>query len=230
MFKDSRYLKRIGLSTALTRLGLLATLCVLTAGCDAKLGNSDSMQSSERSADTDGYVVQLNPSAKQAYQLRATLQDVPSTLSSISAIAQYDVINPVECGKYHALAGTHLSMTSDQPVELSKLSASEYGGDFYLDRLLDQDYFGRGVCHWALSEVRLLIHGPAPEDSVAVAGLPVKMIQAGQARSRYFWKGHYPQDEIAQFVDIGRADLESVPQHGRKEFFAIGLSASQIKP
>ncbi|MFB5204607.1 DUF502 domain-containing protein, partial [Stenotrophomonas sp. 3diitr2024] len=34
------------------------------------------------------------------------------------------------------------------PVELRKVADGEYRGTLYVDRMLDEDYYGRGVCHW----------------------------------------------------------------------------------
>jgi hypothetical protein len=79
------------------------------------------------------------------YELVLTLKDAPGPFAVVEGVAQYDVSNHEDCGRVLWATGTASRITSQEPVELRKVGENEYRGTFYLDRMQDEDYYGRGV-------------------------------------------------------------------------------------
>ena len=104
----------------------------------------------------------LNPAPTQAYEIRLTLAnasdlssatDGKSPFAVVEGTAQFDASNGARCGKSNALSGHVPTLSSHEPFRLSRLSATEYVGTVYADMLLDEDYYGRGVCHLSLIHI-----------------------------------------------------------------------------
>jgi hypothetical protein len=180
----------------------------------------------------------LNPTPTQAYEVRVTLAnaadlssaaDGKSPFTLVDGVAQFDASNAARCGKSNALSGSVPTMSSHEPFRLSRVSATEYVGTVHADMLLDEDYYGRGVCHWTLTEARVVVRAQTDiADTRFVAALPAEKLLAADSRTRYFWKGYYPRFEQGQFADYGRLQLDAVPANRRSEFFSITLTARKM--
>ncbi len=97
--------------------------------------------------------------------------------------------------------------------------------------ILDEDYYGRGVCHWQLTDARLALKARDREDDTRfVAGLSAQKLRAGDMQQRYFWKGYYPNFEQGRFADYGIAQLSTVEKSKHDQYFAITLSARAVGP
>jgi hypothetical protein len=46
-------------------------------------------------------------------------------------------------------------MTRMFEFELTRVSDVEYTGTVYADGILDEDYYGRGICRWQLTQARV---------------------------------------------------------------------------
>ncbi len=180
----------------------------------------------------------LNPTPTQAYEVRVTLAnaadlssaaDGKSPFTLVEGVAQFDASNAARCGRSNALSGNVPTMSSHEPFELSRVSATEYVGTVHVDMLLDEDYYGRGVCHWTLTEARVVVRALMDiADTRFVAALPAGKLIAADSQTRYFWKGYYPRFEQGQFADYGRLQLDAVPVNRRSEFFSITLTARKM--
>lgn len=164
----------------------------------------------------------LNPAPRQALQIRVRIEDAPGRFDSIRGTAQYDVVNAAQCGKRDALSGAVPSITSNESFELTRVSDTEFGGVVYTDRIVDEDYYGRGVCRWQLTEARVALKASgAKEEARFVAGVKGSQLAAGSASARYYWGGYYPRAKQEGFADFGQNDLDQVPADKRAEFFRI---------
>jgi len=181
---------------------------------------------------------ELNPAPTQAYEIRLTLAnasdlssaaDGKSPFTVVEGTAQFDASNGARCGKSNAVSGHVPTLTSHEPFRLSRISATEYAGTVYADMLINEDYYGRGVCHWALTEARVALRARADiADTRFVAGLPAKEVLVGGTQVRYFWKGYYPRFEDGQHAEYGRDQLDAVPADKLNEFFTVTLTARKI--
>jgi hypothetical protein len=49
-------------------------------------------------------------------------------------------------------------------VELRKVAEGEYRGTLYVDRMLDEDYYGRGVCKWEFTGAGAMLKATGAEE------------------------------------------------------------------
>ncbi len=227
-----RYLSAPALRHALPTLALLAaTICGPThADTSTKL---DATTNAPKPA-----LRKLNPAPTQAYEIRLTLAnatdlssaaDGKSPFTVVEGTVQFDASNGARCGKSNALSGHVPTLSSHEPFRLSRVSATEYVGTVYADMLLDEDYYGRGVCNWALTEARVAVRARADRPNTRfVAALPAQQVFAAGTLARYFWKGYYPSFEQRQHTDYGSTQLDTVPADKRSEFFTVTLTARKI--
>lgn len=108
-------------------------------------------------------LAKLNPSPQQGYELVLTLKDAPGPFAVVEGVAQYDARNYAACGRIVPATGTAGRITSQEPIALRQVGENEYRGTFYLDRMQDEDYYGRGVCHWALTGVGAMLRATTGE-------------------------------------------------------------------
>ncbi|OZI43962.1 hypothetical protein [Bordetella genomosp. 4] len=232
MSRTLRYLSSPALRWALPTLVLLAA-----AGCGSNYADSPAKAGIASNA-AKPPLRKLNPAPTQAYEIRLTLANA-SDLSSaadgnspftvVEGTVQFDASNGARCGKSNALSGHVPSLSSHEPFRLSRISATEYVGTIYADMLLDENYYGREVCHWTLTEARVALQARADiADTRFVAGLPTKKVLAGEAQVRYFWKGYYPRFQDGQHADYGTNQLDAVPADKLDEFFTATLTARKI--
>lgn len=223
MSRALRYLTSPTLRWALPMLVLLAT-----AGCGSNYADSPAKAPLRK----------LNPAPTQAYEIRLTLanasdlssaDDGKSPFTVVEGTAQFDASNGARCGKSNALSGHVPTLSSHETFQLSRISATEYVGTVYTDMLLNEDYYGRGVCHWALTEARVAVRARTDAaDTRFVTGLAAQKVLLAGTQVRYFWKGYYPRFEQRQHTDFGRDHLDTVPADKRSEFFTVTLTARKI--
>nr|WP_315847409.1 hypothetical protein [uncultured Achromobacter sp.] len=232
MSRALRYLSSPALRWALPTLVLLAA-----AGCGSNY--ADNQAKADAASDARKPPLRkLNPAPTQAYEIRLTLAnasdlsspaDGKSPFTVVEGTVQFDASNGARCGKSNALSGHVPTLSSHETFRLSRISPTEYVGTVYADMLLDEDYYGRGLCHWALTEARVALRARADiADTRFVAGLPAKKVLAGGTQARYFWKGYYPRFENGQHSDYGRSQLDAVPADKVNEFFTVTLTARKI--
>ena len=231
MSRALRYLSLPALRWALPTLVLLAA-----AGCGSNFADSPAKADTASNAHTP--LRKLNPAPTQAYEIRLTLAnasdlsspaDGKSPFTVVEGTVQFDASNGARCGKSNALSGHVPTLSSHETFRLSRISATEYVGTVYADMLLDEDYYARGVCHWALTEARVALRARADiADTRFVAGLPAKKVLAGGTQARYFWKGYYPRFKDGQHADYGTHQLNAVPADKVNEFFTVTLTARKI--
>lgn len=227
-----RYLSSPALRWALPTLVLLAA-----AGCGSNYADNQSKADTASDARKPP-LRKLNPALTQAYEIRLTLSNAPdlssaadgkSPFTEVEGTVQFDASNGARCGNSNAMSGHVPTLSSHEPFRLSRLSATEYVGTVYADMLLDEDYYGRGVCHWALTEARVALRARTDiADTRFVAGLPAKEVLAGGTQARYFWKGYYPRFEEGQHSDYGTNQLDAVRADKLNEFFTVTLTARKI--
>lgn len=150
---------------------------------------------------------------------------------------QYDVVNS-EClpPPDSNPGGNHSPTPTAEPVvALMKISDTEYVGTFYTDMMVDEDYYGRGVCHWKLIQagVRLRATG-ADGETTFFSTLHQKDLLAGNGVTTYFWKGDYPRETeigIDNFASLGQTDRSKVASNlTENELFTITLTPKEVQP
>ncbi len=176
-------------------------------------------------------LAKVNPSPRQAYALTLTLDKAPGPFAAVNGYAQYDVSNDSECGQIHPQTGVGQRITSSEPVVLKKVSEQEYQGVIYLDLMLDEDYYGRGVCHWGMTGARVSLKATGKKEETAfLPFIETKDVVAGKPVTLYFWKGGYPKEDIADYADNGLPSAADFKPELRDQLFSITLAAKEVSP
>ena len=94
------------------------------------------------------------------YEVTATA-DAPGLWDSVKGYISYEVVNP-ECTPEDKFLGVHaLPRVEGQHIEMTRISEKTWRGYFYRDFILDEDYYGQGICHWDATSVAgvFVVHG-----------------------------------------------------------------------
>ena len=175
-----------------------------------------------------------NPQPKQAYRITMTLADVPGPFASMTALAQYDVANK-EClrpPKDNPDGHTAPVPTKDVEIPLLKVSDTEYVGTVYADRMLDEDYTGRGVCHWQLMQFRVHMKATGAEgETLFIPSIDYTKLLPTQPETVYFNKISYPRLESSSLkepIDTGESNRSSFgPSIQDDDLFAVTFIPSK---
>jgi hypothetical protein len=180
--------------------------------------------------------VHEQPHPQQAYRLTMTIENAPGPFGEVTGNAQYDVANRRECSKRDPVSGTVGRITHLPDLTWTPIAPNTYEAIVYVDRLLDEDYYGLGVCHWELKGASgsLRATGNARETRFMPA-MDYDEIFAEKTKVLYFWNGNYPTDTPPPsngkgFPEFGDLNLDKAPSEQRDQFFTITLSARKVQP
>jgi hypothetical protein len=101
--------------------------------------------------------VKRNPEPREKYLVTMVIKDAPRPFDKVEGKVQYDIpVGDDDCIPVDytiAPGGTRNNPSEDVPVEFRKISETEYQAEIFLDALLDEDYYGLGVCRWQMTAV-----------------------------------------------------------------------------
>ena len=210
----------------------LMALCI--SACSASETSMNQNLSSESGLQPvvqDRGLAKLNPNPKQAYEIVLTIENAPGPFAVVEGRAQYDVINEDECGHVNPTSGTAERITSNEPFVLKKVSDTEYRGTIYFDLMQDEDYYGRGVCRWEMTEVRAKLRASGAEgETYFVPSISRDKVVGGDVVNLYFWSGRYPRSEMDNFPAFGSADPTEFKPEIRDELFTVRIRAGEGQP
>lgn len=177
-------------------------------------------------------LAKLNPAPKQAYELVLTLKDAPGPFAIVEGVAQYDVSNYEDCGRILPATGTAGRITSQEPVTLHKVSENEYRGTFYLDRMLDEDYYGRVACDWTLTGVGAMLRATTSKaDTRFLTYFKKERMNTGSPLTLYYPKVAYPRAEFAaNYPASGKEDPSAYKEELRNALFSITTTVQKLVP
>lgn len=176
-----------------------------------------------------------NPNATQAYRITMTIKDAPGPFASMKALAQYDVVNPECLPPPNSNPGGHTSPipTKDVPIALTKVADGTYTGTIYADRMLDEDYHGRGVCRWKLIKARVhLVANGAPGETQFIPGITGEDVIALRKSTLYLAKDAYPRvSGVEDYPAFGREDRAAMgPEVKGADLFTVTFESSKDAP
>lgn len=226
----------------MNRLTLFCLSAVLMTACNrSEPAMSRDLSTAEADVAAGGRgLATLNPAPVKAYLVTLRIHGAPGTFQHVRGSAQYDVVNEEQCGHIEPATGTPSRITSQEPLELTWISDEEYQGTLYLDRMQDQDYYGRGLCRWEFTGAGALLKATgAHEETRFLTFMDAPELMAGKMYTR-----HYPQHDYPRAGPVkGRPDLpwrDDYPSRGREDLnefvpelqdalFSISMTAVEIK-
>lgn len=166
-----------------------------------------------------------------AYEVTMTIENAPGPFASVKAAMQYEVLNETCLPDLGGMAGTRASLLEWVPVELQKVSGNAYRGVIYDNLLVDEDYFGLGVCRWSLVTTQFKLSAGASEDDARFSHhLFYKQIVEDSPIRAYFWRARYPAGQIANMPVPGEEDLLKFKPEVRDELFQLVFEVRKKAP
>lgn len=189
--------------------------------------NSDStLESALESRNLDRGMAKVNPDPVKARRIVVTLEDAPGPFAFVEGKAQYNVMNNDECGHINESAGVIERIVNFEAVPMTKVSGNEYKGVVYFDLMQDEDYYGRGVCRWELSALRINMRATGGDGETWFGPLIMaNQIMSGEASGLYFWKGGYPRYEMDNYPDSGSVSRDKFKPEIRGDLFKVIIRA-----
>jgi hypothetical protein len=177
-----------------------------------------------------------NPTPQQRYDITLTIADAPGPFASVEGLVQYDVVNEECLPPPNSNPGGYSShRTLHVPFALTQVSANEYKGTVYADLMLDEDYYGRGVCQWKLIQARVHMKATGAEgETLFIPSLSAGPLFAEQTATTYFWKGHYPRNagvDLERPVTFGQTTRSKMASNlVDEDVFTIKLTSKAGTP
>ncbi|MCF3499649.1 hypothetical protein B9Y75_03335 [Stenotrophomonas maltophilia] len=176
-------------------------------------------------------LAKLNPTPRKAYELVLRLKDAPGDFAVVEGVAQYDVTNEDQCGHIEPATGTAARITSQEPVELRKVADGEYRGTVYLDRMLDEDYYGRGVCKWEFSGAGAMLKATGADGETRfLSFIEAAPFVKGETKTRHYPRADYPRvNEIPDYGASGQEDPTKFRPELQNALFSASLEADEVR-
>jgi len=212
---------------------LPGTLLLMLVACRTEIAMTQELDPAAADVAQGGRgLAKLNPSPRQAYELVLRLQNAPGGFAFIEGVAQYDVSNEDQCGYIEPETGVAARITSQEPVTLRKVADDEYRGTVYLDRMLDEDYYGRGVCNWVFSGAGAMLKATgANGETRFLSFLGAEPFVQGQTETRHYPRGDYPRvAELPDYGATGQQDPSRFRAELRDQLFSASLTANEVRP
>jgi hypothetical protein len=164
--------------------------------------------------------IKQNPHPKQRYEITVTVAGA-GPVESVEGAMQYRVENEECVPVSDPVNGVRIPPKAHPPIEFKRVSDGVFRGTLYTDLMQDEDYYGLGVCKWAMT-------GAVPV--VTIDGVPLSPamfpadIHSQQPVTRYFTKDQHPQGNPEEFSDPGAPFSEYIEKN-KDKFFSITLIA-----
>ena len=164
-----------------------------------------------------------NPHPVQRYEVIATA-DAPGPWDKVSGTVFFDVVN-LACTPKDKFLGVH-AKPQDVAIdfEMARTGKNTWTGHFYRDAMLDEDYYGLGICHWDATSVTPVFttHG---ETFGAAIGFDEGL---RESQLMYFKKSDYASRSLKQAYGTTSKDSEVI--HHPDAFFSIRVTVREMTP
>lgn len=162
--------------------------------------------------------IRQNPHPTQRHEVTMTIDGAPSTFDSIESYVKYQVLNP-KCVPMHEGSGATPTIERSVLIPLKKVGEHSFTGTFYSDLLQDEDYFGMGLCHWAVvaAGVKLRAKSVIFSPDISTAN-----IESQKSEVVYFAKDSFSARSASSDIEVGSEATPFITQHPDK-FFSVTL-------
>lgn len=162
-----------------TTMAALMMLATMTSSCqNAKTTDAGARDPADPPAAVPDVRPSINPAPSQRYVLTLRFAGLPGEIADLDATADFEVENR-ECVPYdfsRAVGGVRLPPRHSVPLALERVDAATWTAVVHEDALLDEDYYGLGVCRWALNNASVHFRAGATR---FVGGMPADRLLAG---------------------------------------------------
>jgi hypothetical protein len=203
-------MSRTAMPTRLTS-SLILSLALITSAYGSSMKNPD---------------IKQKPHPKMRYEITMTIDGAPGPFDSITAFVQYKVSND-RCVPLTAISGATLPPERRFPIALTRVSDTVYKSVIYADLMEDENYYGLGVCHWAVvaASADMKIKGTSLSPAIFHDD-----IVAQKSVATYFVNSDYLDSSDANDQErliSGNTDRAFYQPASRTDLFSIALAAKE---
>lgn len=171
--------------------------------------------------------IRRNPAPQQRYEVTLEIKDAPGPFEVVEGFMQYDV-NDRSCVPKAPVTGASVHLTEDIPTEFVRIADNIYRATVFTDLLLDDDYFGLGICRWEFMAVRGELKVKSNYETTFVPTLGRDNFQTQQPELMFFPKETYTTERLGYpMFGIG---LDMLKPEYRNTKFTITMTARKIQP
>lgn len=172
----------------------------------------------------------LNPAPKRRYDITMTMENAPGPFADVKGYAQYSAPDCIYM--LDSAAGVHARPEHTLDIDFRKVDETTYVGSIYLDAILDQDYFGKGMCRWGLTFARAELKATGAEnEALFVPGFSSDDVADANIVKNYMQKKFYPSDsDIKGLAVNGRTDREKMAGISDDDLMVVVFAIKEFKP
>lgn len=105
------------------------------------------------------------------------------------------MVNHLECGHRNLVSGTRSRISTHPELHWKPVATNTCVATVHPDLMVDEDYYGNGVCRWTLTAASALLKASGAEmETRFLPGISAGDILAEKTVTLYFWREGYPAD------------------------------------
>jgi hypothetical protein len=172
--------------------------------------------------------VKPNPAPHQRYQLTLTFAGLPAAVNELKGSLDFEVTNrdsvPLDYGR--AVGGVLLTPQHSVPVEFTRSDDGAFTAMVNADALLNEDYYGLGVCEWSLISATVRFRSPT---TPFVGGMGGDALIAGNTVTQHYLQRDFEHKPEVMDVVFGE-DSATFYQTSAGPQFTLTISARKESP
>jgi len=187
------------------RLACAAVTCGVLMACQptapsapasgASAANDQPTGAQKNDRSEQAHLFKLNPAPRRVFEVTFEIHDAPGPLMAVRGSAGYSAPQAPNCTFVtNAWAGTWGTPFYGMTLPLNQVGPNRFVLTVALDAMLDEDYYGKGVCRWEMGGAGATFAASASEEDTSYGlSLDAKELVDGATYREYFWKGGYPR-------------------------------------
>jgi hypothetical protein len=168
--------------------------------------------------------IKLNPQPRMRYEITIKVDNAPGPFDRVEGVIDYRVSNE-NCVPLTPVTGATVAPEKRVPIVLTHAGGNVYKGEIYADLIQDEDYFGKGVCHWSVVAASANLFVKQVDFS---APLFHEDLLKGKPVTRYYSNRSYATTQMER-VDTGETDRAQY-QDEANATFSITVHAEEKHP
>lgn len=167
--------------------------------------------------------IKQNPHPKMRYDITMTIGEVHGSFDSVTGFVQYEVTNK-NCVPEDPIAGVTVKPSTNPTFKFTRVSDNVYTTTVYADLMKDEDYYGKGVCHWAMTAV---VAELKTNEVTLGPDIDYDEMASHKPNTTYFSKEFYSKSDVPDLHDPGipYSRYSTLDPDDRSDFFAITMTA-----
>lgn len=157
--------------------------------------------------------IKLNPQPRMRYEITIRVDNAPGPFDRVEGVVDYRVSNE-NCVPLTPVTGATVAPEKRVPIVLTHSGENVYKGEIYADLLQDEDYYGKGVCHWSVVAASANLFVKQVDFS---APLLHDDLLRGKPVTRYYSNRSYATTRVER-VDTGETDRSQYQDEASSTF------------